>query len=134
MDACSKILETAKKIKEGIIAIPELKILGKPLWNIAFASDTFDIYQVMDRMSKKGWVLNGLHKPSCVHFCVTLLQTKEGVAERFLGDLKESVLAVKEGKSKAEGMAPIYGMAASIPFRGTVSNLLKKYMDVLYKP
>jgi hypothetical protein len=30
-------------------------------------------------------------------------------------------------------MAPVYGMASSIPFRGMVSDLLKRYMDVLYK-
>jgi hypothetical protein len=30
-------------------------------------------------------------------------------------------------------MAPVYGMAATLPLRGVVSNILKAYMDVLYK-
>jgi hypothetical protein len=30
-------------------------------------------------------------------------------------------------------MAPIYGMAASIPFRGMVDDILRRYMDLLYK-
>ena len=134
LKACAKILETAVQIKQGIRTIPELKILGKPLWNIAFTSKQVDIYQVLDRMSQKGWSLNGLHKPSCVHICVTLMQTKEGVADRFIEDLRQAVAEVKENRQESTGMAPIYGMAASVPFRGTVSTLLKKYMDALYKP
>jgi hypothetical protein len=31
-------------------------------------------------------------------------------------------------------MAPVYGMAATLPFRGMVSNLLKRYIDLLYRP
>ncbi len=30
-------------------------------------------------------------------------------------------------------MAPVYGMAATVPFRGLLSDLLKRYMDPLYK-
>ena len=87
-------------------------------------------------MSQKGWSLNGeaMHKPSCVHICVTLMQTKEGVADRFIEDLRQAVAEVKENRQESTGMAPIYGMAASVPFRGTVSTLLKKYVDALYKP
>jgi sphinganine-1-phosphate aldolase len=31
-------------------------------------------------------------------------------------------------------MAPVYGMAASLPFRGVISDLLRRYLDVVYKP
>jgi len=30
-------------------------------------------------------------------------------------------------------MAPIYGMAATLPMRGMVSDMLKRYIDALYK-
>ncbi len=30
-------------------------------------------------------------------------------------------------------MAPVYGMAATLPFRGRVSDLLKRYIDLLYR-
>jgi sphinganine-1-phosphate aldolase len=30
-------------------------------------------------------------------------------------------------------MAPVYGIAAIIPLRGMVSDLLKKYPDVIFK-
>ena len=30
-------------------------------------------------------------------------------------------------------MAPVYGMAATMPLRGVVGGMLKKYIDLLYK-
>lgn len=132
MEATRRILATAAEIKEGIGEIPELKIFGDPLWVIAFGSDALDIYQVMEQMGKKGWSLNGLHKPACVHICVTLRHTRAGVAGRFIRDLRQSVAHVRAHPGEAGDMAPVYGMAATIPFRGLVSDMLERYMDMLY--
>lgn len=132
LEATRRILETAAQIKEGIRAIPELTILGDPLWVIAFASDDVDIYHVMDVMTRRGWSLNGLHRPSCIHIAVTLRQTQRGVAERFISDLEEAVAIVKANPDKSGGMAPVYGMAATLPARGVVSDLLKRYIDLLF--
>jgi len=133
LDATRKILESADWIRQEIEKIPELYVLGDPLWVIAFNSDALDIYQVMDRMTHKGWSLNGLHKPSCLHLCVTLRHTQPGVAERFIGDLRSSIDDVKKKPAEEGGMAPIYGMAATLPMRGMVSDMLKRYIDALYK-
>jgi glutamate/tyrosine decarboxylase-like PLP-dependent enzyme len=133
IEAADKILRAAESIKAGIREIPELKILGEPLWVIAFASDEVNIYQVLENMTRRGWRLNGLYKPPCVHICVTLRHTSPGVAERFTRDLKDSVKEVKENPDKQEGMAPVYGMAATIPARGMVDDLLRLYMDKLYE-
>lgn len=131
--ATKKILETADKIKKGIREIPELRVLGEPLFVVAFASDTLDIYKVLDYMSRKKWSLNGLHKPSCAHICVTLRHAQAGVAEKFLADLREAVEHVKAHPEEKGSMAPVYGMAATLPMRGMVSDLLKKYLDVIFK-
>jgi len=32
------------------------------------------------------------------------------------------------------GMAPVYGMADTLPFRGMVGDMLKRYIDLLYRP
>jgi sphinganine-1-phosphate aldolase len=133
LDATQKILETAAYIRRSIEAIPELRVLGDPLWAIAFTSDVLDIYRVMEFMTERKWSLNGLHKPSAVHLCVTLRHTQPGVAERFADDLKTAVEHVKTQPASHGGLAPIYGMAATIPFRGMVSELLKRYIDLLYK-
>lgn len=133
IDATKRILETAASIRRGIEETADLHVLGDPLWVIAFASETLDIYQVMDYMTRKKWSLNGLHKPPCIHICVTLRHTQPGVATRFIADLKSAVQYVRANPQEEGGMAPVYGMAASIPFRGAVHEMLKRYMDLLYK-
>lgn len=132
--AAKKILQTAERIKKGIQEIRELKILGDPLWVIAFASESLDIYRIMEALGRKGWSLNGLHHPPAVHFCITLRHCERGVARRFLRDLRSAVVQVRENPGKSEGMAPIYGLAATLPLRGVVIELLRKYMDFLYRP
>lgn len=133
LDATKRILETATQIKRGIAEIPGLRVMGDPLFVIAFASDSFDIYRLLDAMTKRGWSLNGLQRPSCVHLCVTLRQTQPQVAERFLSDLRACADLVRSTPPAKEGMAPIYGMAGSLPFSGVVSEILLRYLDVIYE-
>ncbi len=118
IEATKRILDTAAVIRKGISTMPGLYVLGNPLWVIAFASNAMDIYQIMDRMSERGWSLNGLHRPACIHLCVTLRHTEPGVAERFLRDLSWAVQLVRDQPQKEHGMAPVYGMVATLPFRG----------------
>jgi sphinganine-1-phosphate aldolase len=132
--ATKKILETTETIKSGVRKIPELRLLGDSLFVVAFASDSLDIYKVLDAMAHKGWSLNGLHKPACIHLCVTLRHTQPGVAERFLRDLEAAVAHVKANPAEKGTMAPVYGLASTMPLRGLVSDMLKKYLDLMYKP
>ncbi len=134
LDATRRILETATTIREGVAAIPELRVLGDPLFVIAFASDVVDVYRVLDGMASKGWSLNGLHKPPAVHICVTLRHTEPGVADRFLEDLRAAVADARDHPPTADGMAPVYGLAGTSPFRGMVDDLLRRYVDLLYTP
>jgi hypothetical protein len=62
-----------------------------------------------------------------------LRHTQPGVAERFVEDLRESVAYVKAHPEEKGGMAPVYGMAATMPMRGLVSDMLKKYLDLIFK-
>jgi glutamate/tyrosine decarboxylase-like PLP-dependent enzyme len=133
LDGAKSILETARAIRTGIEAIPGLRVLGDPLWVIAFDSPEFDVYRVLDFMSKRGWNLNGLHRPPAVHVAVTLRHTQAGVAERFLTDLRDGVEHVKAHPGEKGGLAPIYGMAGTLPFRGVIADMLKRTMDLLYK-
>jgi sphinganine-1-phosphate aldolase len=110
-----------------------LQLLGDPLYVIAFGSDSVDIYRVMEQMTHKGYSLNGLHRPACVHIALTLRHAEPGVAERFLEDLKAAVAYVKSNPSDKGSSAPIYGMAATLPVRSVVGDLLKTYMDAYYK-
>lgn len=132
LEATRRILETGRVIKEGIAGIPGLRVLGDPLWVIAFTADELNIFQIMERMGRRGWSLNGLHKPAAVHIAVTLRHTEPGVAERFLADLRAAVAATRERPDEVTGLAPIYGLAAQLP-GAAVQEMLKAYIDLLYK-
>ncbi len=133
LDATRRILETGAKIRAGIESIPELQVLGDPLWVVAFGSDQLDIYRVLDFMTSRRWNLNGLHRPASVHIAVTLRHTQPGVAERFVEDLRAAVAHTKEHPNEDGGMAPVYGLAGTVPVQGVVTDLLERYLDVLYE-
>ena len=59
--------------------------------------------------------------------------TQPGVAERFVHDLKESVAYVREHPGAEGGMAPIYGLAAAIPDKSIVHDMLRQVMDIYYR-
>ena len=135
-DAARRILRTGAEIREGVAAIAGLKVIGDPLWVIAFAADPadpdIDIYQVMENMSKRGWSLNGLQRPAAVHLAVTLRHTQPGVAGRFLADLRSCVDEVRANPQTRTGLAPVYGMAGALPAE-VVSDLLGVYLDLMFE-
>ncbi len=133
LEATRRILETADEVKHGLRQIRGLKLMGEPLWVIAFGSDELDIYRVLDFMTHRKWNLNGLHKPASVHLCVTLRHTQPGVAQRFLADLREAVEHARSAPKDSGGMAPVYGLANKMPVRTAVGDLMAAYLDVLYE-
>jgi len=133
LEATKRILETATVIKNGIAEIPELQVLGDPLFNVAFKSDSLDIYAVSDYMSKKKWGLNGLQNPQCVHICLTLRHTQPGVAERFITDLNEAIEFIKAHPEMEGSMGQIYGMTDSVSMKIAVGDILRNLLDIVYK-
>jgi hypothetical protein len=67
-----------------------------------------------------------------VHIAVTLRHTLPGVADRFLADLAESVEEVRADPGVSTGMAPVYGLAATLD-SGVVHQLLSGYLDMLFE-
>jgi|YNPMSStandDraft_1061717.scaffolds.fasta_scaffold06071_3 sphinganine-1-phosphate aldolase len=134
LETARQIMETASSIRRGIEQIPDLRLMGEPLFLIAFTSahEQLNIYQVLDQMRQRGWRLNALQRPPGLHLAVTVRHTPPGVAEAFLNDLRNSVADVKAHPAEKGEMAPIYGMANSLPFRGVVNEVLKRYLDALY--
>ena len=134
LEAARQIMETAVAIRKGIEQMPDLRLMGEPLFLIAFTSahEKLNIYQVLDQMRQRGWRLNALQRPPGLHFAVTIRHAQVNIAEAFLSDLRESVAYVKAHPDEKGEMAPIYGMANSLPFRGVVDEVLKRYLDALY--
>jgi glutamate/tyrosine decarboxylase-like PLP-dependent enzyme len=129
LQAAKQIMETSTWIKDQMDSISEIEVLGEPTFVIAFASESLNIYQVMEFMTQKGWGLNGLHLPPCVHLCVTLRHTQPGVKERFITDLKEAVQHVRDNPQASQGIGPVYGLASSPDLRGMVTEVLNWYLD-----
>jgi sphinganine-1-phosphate aldolase len=132
LDAARAILETTDWLKIEMRKIPEIEVIGNPLFMVAFRSETLNVYQIMEYLTERNWGLNGLHLPPSVHLCVTLRHTQEGVKERFLEEFNAAVAYVKEHPEASEGMGPIYGMASTIETRGLVKSVFNWVMDLLY--
>jgi sphinganine-1-phosphate aldolase len=133
LQATRRILETAARIKDGVRTIPGIEVMDEPLFVIALRSDDIDVYKVMALLSGRQWSLNGLFDPPAVHLCVTLRHAQEGVAERFVDDLRWGVETLQSRPEVAESLTPIYGMAASQPLRGLVDDFMLEYMDKLFE-
>jgi sphinganine-1-phosphate aldolase len=136
-DHTRQILDSTRIIARGVRDISGLVMLGDAAAMIVcFASadeSVMNTYTVSDRMTKKGWSLNTLQNPACVHLCCTVRHV--GHEEEFLVDLRDAVLQAKEAVrrgDKASGKAAIYGMASGMP-SGPVNELLKCYNDVVLK-
>jgi sphinganine-1-phosphate aldolase len=134
LSAAQRILETAAHLKRELARFLELELVGDPLFVIGLRSvdERVNIYRVLDKMTDLGWSLNGLHRPAGLHLCVTLRHTEPGVAQRFLDDLRQAVDHVKEVPDSGTGMAPLYGMANTLPERGIVADALLDHMDRWY--
>lgn len=127
-----KVLGAAQRIRKGMVRIPGVRSLGESAIVAAFTTDSPDVYQVMDRMSHKGWFLNGLQNPPGLHLAVTLRHAPVAVGKRFLTDLAESIREASESPSE-KGLAPIYGMAGTMP-EEALGEFLETIVDWMYHP
>ncbi|CAG8620998.1 15447_t:CDS:2 [Racocetra fulgida] len=123
----------------GIYASPsmadDLFVCGKPLVSVvAFGSKTLNIYDINDKMSKKGWNLNALQNPPAVHIACTMLTVPN--ADQFVRDLRECVNEIKLNKFNPErstsDSAAIYGLAATLPDKSIVNDIASGFLDALY--
>lgn len=130
-----EIQKTFTALKEGISKNPYLKLLGDPeAACVSFTTDgSFDVYPIADAMAKRGWEnLVRLQKP--VGLMTQVGARRSFNVDDFLKCLNESVEEVLANPASGkEGLAPIYGMAANIPDRNLVGDILVGYMDALYK-
>jgi len=131
MERSKAIFETALKIREGINQIPSLHIVGESHSSVvAFGSKKFDIYKLGEALGKRGWNLNSLQNPNCIHVCVTAPMSKIG--DVFLKDLKECAEYVEQNPTAfSDGLAPVYGLAASFPDRAVIADVGKAFLDAV---
>nr|XP_033796849.1 sphingosine-1-phosphate lyase 1 isoform X2 [Geotrypetes seraphini] len=133
--ATKKIIETARFIDSELRKTKNIFVLGKPQVSVvAIGSDSFDIFQLSNSLSTKGWNLNNLQFPSSIHMCITLQHIKPGFATQFIKDVRESINEImKDPRAKTTGKGAIYGMAQCIPDRSMVTEVVQCYLDCLYR-
>ncbi|KAG8341282.1 putative sphingosine phosphate lyase-like protein [Trypanosoma vivax] len=143
VECCRKIVDTRAMITTALSKLPFLHIFGNPIACVfAFGSNVIDIFVLAERLKKRGWVLNYLQFPSGVQFSLTLLQTQEGVAERFIGDVTEIggkmyaeyEQALKEGGRTAalSDQSTIYGSQQKVADRTIIQDCLKGFLNLYY--
>nr|CAG4646217.1 EOG090X051L [Macrothrix elegans] len=136
VEATKRIVETHRFIERGLRQIKGIRVMGNPEACIIGieAVEFNNIYRVSDAMAKKGWHLSPLQFPSSIHICVTYLHTQEGVAKRFLDDMREVVAEIMTApNAEVGGAAAIYGMAQSIPDRSVVSDIANVFLESIYE-
>ncbi len=127
------MMQTSKKLIDGINSIPELYVLGKPHMTVfSFTSDEINMYALGDAMEEKGWHLTRLQFPPCLHLMINPKHAE--ITDKFLEDLKICVNEVKgKPSSSAEGSAAIYGMAATFSDRKKIKDMIQRFLANQYK-
>ena len=91
------ILDTTRRLQEGIAALPPLFVIGRPVMGVfAFGAEGADVMAIGDVMDDRGWHLDRQHGPDALHLMVSPEHHK--VADAFLADLREAV--ARHGSSR----------------------------------
>ena len=93
------VMQTVRKIREGIAVLPDVRVLGNPDMSVlSIGSDKWDVYQIGDELTARGWHLDRQQFPPSLH--MTIVPAHALVADQFLIDLKEAITAVKKPSAR----------------------------------
>ena len=130
-----RVVEKARWIVAELRKIPGIHVMGTPTMSVfAMASEEINIYQLNDAMVKRGWSLNPLQFPPALHMCVTVVTTREGVAERFVSDVRECMEQLRKhpGDRKEGTTAALYGASQAVVDRKIVAEMACLFLDMCY--
>lgn len=134
LEAARGVMRASDTMRAGIEALPELSLIGKPTFLLAFKSDVVDVFHVNDFLATKGWRLNGCQSPPALHFCVTRPQARPGVAERFVADLREAVAYARSKQGEPAKSGAMYGLAGTVDGQQMLEEGLRAWLDATYEP
>ena len=111
-DSSNKIIQIAKYAHEKLQLVNECRVHPLDLHIVCFdfGKDTYKLY---DYLVTKGFHLNALQNPAAIHLCVTKMHN-ECILDVLIQEI-ETFIKCKDELDYKEGLAPIYGMKASIP-------------------
>ena len=131
--AAKQIYDAAQRMVAGIRdRMPQIEVIGDPIFLVAFRSDEVDVYLVNDELKRRGWRMNALQLPAALHFCVTRPNTAPELIDRYLEDLEASVAyAVAHAGQPAESGA-MYGFSGTVEGNAAVEGLMGGYLDAMH--
>ncbi len=136
MESTRRVMEVARRFREGISGIDGLEIVGDPpVGLIAYRSVNrrVGIYAVADFLAKRGWHVDRQQKPPAIH--LMLNPGHEHIVEEYLNDLREAVAYVRANpRAAVTGSAPAYGLMAGAPMRGLVERNVRAAMAHMFSP
>src|SRR6266508_5229304 len=114
-----EVQEATKELIDGVNSIKDLQVLGEPaMFMFSFKSDSINVYQLADEMSKRGWYIQG-------HFSTPLtprnlhISVNHGTihnVDALLKDLRECVEIVKQSTPiDSEAIRALVGAALQSP-------------------
>ncbi len=133
LDVADRIFKTAARIRDGVWSIPQLEVIGEPTFLVAFRARELDIFHVNDHLIEKGWRLNALQLPPALHFCVTRPNTAGGVADAFIGDLREAVEYAKHPARESPRSGALYGLGGTPAGNEILDTLFAAALDAMYE-
>ena len=124
-----------RSLVDGIPGIPGLQLVGNPeACVVAFLSvdPAVDTMKIADALAKRHWQVNRLQKPICLQLQIG--DRHDFSPAEFLADLAAAMDAIRQDpEAFKSGMAGVYTMAAELPNRAIVGDLLEDYLSALYK-
>jgi len=133
LEIARQIMKAADTIRAGVATIPEIQIIGRPTFCLAFTSNVVDIYHVNDFLAAKRWRMNVLQGPPGFHLCVTRPQTQPGVAEAFVDELRAAVAYARTPPPHPSKTSAMYGGGKVALDPAFVRPFILHYLDEGYE-
>lgn len=130
----AEALTTARRLRDGIRAIPGLDVVGDPQVTIvAWTSKDpdVDLFAIADQLAAKGWSVDRQQRPACIHNTVNA--SNGPFVDQYLADVREAVDTVRgRPELSRKGDAAIYGLTARIPVPLLAKPAILGAMEKLY--
>eukprot|EP01061_Rhynchopus_euleeides_P028642 TRINITY_DN4671_c0_g1_i1.p1 TRINITY_DN4671_c0_g1~~TRINITY_DN4671_c0_g1_i1.p1 ORF type:complete len:558 (+),score=220.02 TRINITY_DN4671_c0_g1_i1:55-1728(+) len=137
VESTRKIVEAVKYCRQELEKVPGIRVMGNPMTCVvAFTSDEFDIYRLLQYLLERKWSIGPLQFPTAVHMCFTANHTKDDMkhTRRFVEDVKKGVAEMLRTKDEsATGMAALYGTTQTVSDRTIVGDVCRAYFDAYYE-
>jgi sphinganine-1-phosphate aldolase len=113
-----QVMNASVKLRNEINSIPHLRVVSNPEMSMfAFTSDELDIFEIGDALSEKGWHLDRIQHPDCLHLIISNQNVNQ--VDNFILALRDSVDSVKNHRFRSYSshllISLVNGLARMLP-------------------